>query len=89
MKNAKTHLRFFHCKDRPAGNAASVEIRKQRGFPQLLGKVSPKSSETFPHFHRPYWHFLLFETGKTDQTQGRDSTLRNLFFCLDNGVHLR
>jgi hypothetical protein len=31
-------------------NAASVEIRKKRGFPPPLGKVSPKSGETFPHF---------------------------------------
>jgi hypothetical protein len=31
-------------------NAASVEIRKKRGFPPPLGKVSPKSGKTFPHF---------------------------------------
>jgi hypothetical protein len=31
-------------------NAASVEIRKERGFPPPLGKVPPKSSVTLPHF---------------------------------------
>jgi hypothetical protein len=31
-------------------NAASVEIRKKSEFPPPLGKVPPKSGETFPHF---------------------------------------
>jgi hypothetical protein len=63
-KIRKNELGNCNPQDWPDGNAASVEIRTQRGFPQLLGKVSPKSGETFPHFHRPYWDFLLFKTGK-------------------------
>jgi hypothetical protein len=31
-------------------NAASVEIRKKRGFPPPLAKVPPKSGWTFAHF---------------------------------------
>jgi len=36
------------------GNAAPAESDKERRFPQSLGKVSPKSSLTFPHFHSLY-----------------------------------
>jgi hypothetical protein len=54
----------FNSPKRPDGNAAAVEIRKQRGFPQLLGKVSPENGETFPRFHRPYWELFLSTTGK-------------------------
>jgi hypothetical protein len=49
-------------------NAATVGIRKQRGFPSPLGKISPKGGSTFPHFHRPYWDLSirrLFEMGAT------------------------
>jgi len=31
-------------------NAVSVEIRKKRGFPPPLAKVSSKIGETFAHF---------------------------------------
>jgi hypothetical protein len=31
-------------------NAASVEIRKPRGFPLTLGKLAPENGATFPHF---------------------------------------
>jgi len=31
-------------------NAASVEIRKKRGFPPPLAKVPPKNGGTFAHF---------------------------------------
>jgi hypothetical protein len=63
-KERKNELGIFNTAKWPDGNAASVEIRTQHGFPQLLGKVSPKSGWTFPYFHRPYWDLLLFETGK-------------------------
>jgi hypothetical protein len=49
----KDELGLVQNKHWPDGNAASVEIHKKRGFPQLLG-VSPRSGETFPHSHRPY-----------------------------------
>jgi len=39
---------------RPDGNAASMEIRKEHGFPPPLGKAAPASGATFPHFHRLY-----------------------------------
>jgi hypothetical protein len=39
-------------------NAASVEIRKKRGFPPPLAKVSPKSGETFAHFPQALLGFL-------------------------------
>ena len=58
--NAKISSELSTSQEWPDGNAASVEIRKQRGFPQLLGKVSPKSGETFPHSHRPYWELFSF-----------------------------
>jgi len=49
-------------------NAASVEIRKKRGFPPPLGKVSPKNGETFPHFPQALPGSLSFrsfeKTGK-------------------------
>jgi hypothetical protein len=31
-------------------NDAPVEIRKKRGFPPPLGKLTPRSGVTFPHF---------------------------------------
>jgi hypothetical protein len=33
------------------GNAATMGIRKRRGFPQLLGKLSAKNAPSFPHSH--------------------------------------
>jgi hypothetical protein len=38
----------------PMENAVSMEIRKKRGFPQRLGKVSQKAARLFHIFHRPY-----------------------------------
>ncbi len=72
--------------DWPDGNAASVEIRKKRGFPQLLGKVSPKSSETFPHSHRPYWSFL-FQNKKERIKTRQEYQLAKHDYCRDNDVH--
>ena len=40
-------------------NAASVEIRKKRGFPPPLGKVALNYGATFPHFPQALLVFLF------------------------------
>jgi len=62
----------------PDGNDASVEIRKKGGFPPPLGKVSPKSGSTFPHFHRPYGS-LFFEKqeNRNGHTEGKAAPEKN------------
>ena len=42
-------------KQTSCGNAATAESDKTRRFPQRLGKVSQKSSVTFPHSHSCCW----------------------------------
>ena len=53
-------LNLTQAKIPPDGNAASAEIRKKRGFPQLLGKVRPQIGLTFPHSHWFYWQISLY-----------------------------
>jgi hypothetical protein len=56
-------------------NAASVEIREKRGFPPPLGKVSPKSGETFPHFPQALLGSLSCRSfGKTGKAARRKAT---------------
>jgi len=50
-------------------NAASVEIRKQRGLPPPLGKLAPKSGATFPHFPQALLVFLFVRGSKTGKAK--------------------
>jgi hypothetical protein len=49
----------------PDGNAASVEIRKKRGFPRAAWKSLAKRRRDFPTFPQALLDFFLFQNLKT------------------------
>jgi hypothetical protein len=59
-ENGKNELANFKSKSVwPVENAVSMEIRKKRGFPQILAKVSQKAARLSHISHRPYWSFFF------------------------------
>jgi hypothetical protein len=51
-------------------NAASVEIRKQRGFPPPLGKVAQKTARLSAHFPQALLDFLFLRGFKNGAETG-------------------
>jgi hypothetical protein len=57
-------------------NAASVEIRKRRGFPPPLGKVAQKAAQLFAHLPQALL-FYCFLKGFKKRVVVRNGSLRN------------